>query len=270
MSETPDRPKHVRRLLSSGIPGADYGVFLLAMPVIGGIGVLITAFASYSLAGCIWVVVLTALVTAIMAVLEIVQAPAAWDPEPPTQAIARWGALITFAWPVGYPLYLRERKRWKLDDWMKPALGVDALFTAAAVAAIVVAVTGYAKPPPSAEQKEVEPALLTADPHWLPDTDDIDIVKTGHLDNCPRRSLDQEVRGYFESPRWDAGATKDGTDFVNVSGILTYQDRPAVAVLQFIMYKDKTGFRPYLFTINGIPQPLYVTAFTLAQMCEMP
>ena len=69
MSETPARPKHVRRLLSSGIPGADYGVFLLATPVIGAIGVLITAFASYSLAGCIWVLALTAVLTAIMAVL---------------------------------------------------------------------------------------------------------------------------------------------------------------------------------------------------------
>ncbi|HEX2666785.1 MAG TPA: hypothetical protein VHP13_00245 [Gammaproteobacteria bacterium] len=269
MNETPAKAKSVRRLLSSGIPGADYGVFLLATPVIGAIGILITAFASYSLTGFIWLVALTFVVTAIMAVLEIVQAPAAWDPDPPTQAIARWAALLTFAWPAGYPLYLKERKRWKLDDWMKAALAVDALFVAAAVAGAVVTVTGYAKAPPSAEQKEVEPALLTSDPHWIPDPDDIYIVKTGHLDNCPRRTLDQEVSGYFESPRWEAGATSDGTDFVNVSGILTYQDRPAVAVLQFVMYKDKSGFRPHLFTINGVPQPLYVTAFTLAQMCEM-
>jgi len=82
------------------------------------------------------------------------------------------------------------------------------------------------------------------------------------------KTLDQEVSGYFESPRWSAGATKGGVDFVNVSGILTYQDRPAAAILQFVMYKDKSGFKPYLFTINGVPQPLYVTAFTLAQMCE--
>src|ERR1041385_4278166 len=111
MSEPSVKPRPARRLLSSGIPGVDYGVFLLAAPVIGGIGALITAFASYSLAGCIWVAALTALVTAIMAVLEIVQAPAAWDPEPPVKPIAKWSALITFAWPVGYPLYLKERSR---------------------------------------------------------------------------------------------------------------------------------------------------------------
>jgi hypothetical protein len=145
---------------------------------------------------------------------------------------------------------------------------VDAAFVAAAVVAGVVTVTGYAKPPPSVAEVDKEPTLLTADPHWIPDPDDVYIVKTGHLDNCPRKDLDQEVSGYFETPRWEAGASKDGTDFVNVSGILTYQDRPAVAVLQFIVYKDKSGFKPYLFTINSIPQPIYVTAFTLAQMCE--
>lgn len=268
MSDTPVKPKRSRRLLSSGMPGADYGVFLLATPLMGAIGVLITAFASYSLTGFIWIVVLTALITAIMAMLEIVQAPAAWEGEPPLQRILRWGAAVALLWPAAYPLYLRERKRLRLDDWMKAALVVDAVFVVAALSAGVVTVTGYAKPPPSVAQADADPTLLAADPHWLPDTDDIQIVKTGHLDNCPRKTLDQEVSGYFESPRWDAGATKDGTDFVNVSGILTYQDRPTVAVLQFVMYKDKSGFRPYLFTIGGIPQPLYVTAFTLGQMCE--
>ena len=268
MSEQPASPKPSRRLLSSGMPGADYGVFLLATPLIGAIGLVITAFASYSLAGFAWILFLTAFITAVMAMLEIVQAPAAWTDEPPLKRILRWGAAMTFLWPLGYPLYWRERASLKLDAWMKAALGVDAVFVAAAVVAGVVTVTGYAKPPPSAALPDQEPTLLTADPHWMPDPDDVDIVKTGHLDNCPRKNLDQEVSGYFESPRWDAGATKGGVDFVNVSGILTYQDRPAAAILQFIIYKDKSGFRPYLFTINGYPQPLYVTAFTLAQMCE--
>jgi hypothetical protein len=268
MSDQPVTPKPSRRLLSSGMPGADYGVFLIATPIIGAIGVLITAFASYSLAGFIWILFLTAFITAVMAMLEIVQAPAAWAGDPPLQRILRWGAGLTFLWPATYPLYLRERKLLKLDDWMKAALVVDVAFVAAAVVAGIVTVTGYAKPPPTVAEVDKDPTLLTSDPHWIPDPDDVYIVKTGHLDNCPRKDLDQEVSGYFETPRWEAGATKDGTDFVNVSGILTYQDRPAVAVLQFVMYKDKSGFKPYLFTINGIPQPIYVTAFTLGQMCE--
>jgi hypothetical protein len=269
MSETQAPKKKLsRRLLSSGMPGADYGVFLMAMPVIGGIGILITAFASYSVAGFVWLLLLTAFVTALMAALEILQAPAAWESGSPLRSMFRWFAAVLLLWPAGYPLYLRARSRLKLDDWMKAAIVVDALFLLAALAGGFITVTGYAKPAPSAVQEEKQPTLLAADRHWLPDQDDIDIVKTGHLDNCPRKTLDQEVRGYFEAPHWEAGATTDGQDFVNASGILTYQDKPATAVLQFVMYKDKSGFRPYLFTINGVPQPLYVTAFTLAQMCE--
>ena len=270
MSETQTpKKKPSRHLLSSGMPGADYGVFLVAVPVIGGIGILITAFASYSVAGFVWLLALTALITALMAAMEIFQAPAAWEGgSPPLRNMSRWFAAVLFLWPAAYPLYLRARSRLKLDDWMKAAIVADVLFLAAAVAGGFITVTGYAKPPPSAAQEEKQPTLLAADHRWLPDVDDIDIVKTGHLDNCPHKTLEQEVKGYFEAPRWEAGATADGQDFVNASGILTYQDKPAAAVLQFVMYKDKSGFRPYLFTINGVPQPLYVTAFTLAQMCE--
>ena len=267
MTDTPAL-KPSRRLLSSGMPGADYGVFLMAVPVLGGIGILITAFASSSLAGFIWLLLLTAFTTALMAAMEIFQAPAAWEAGSPLRTMFRWFAAVLFLWPVAYPLYLRTRSRLKLDDWMKAAIVVDAVFLVAAVAGGFITVTDYAKPPPSTVQEEKQPTLLAPDPHWLPDPDDIDIVKTGHLDNCPRKTLDQEVRGYFEAPRWEAGATADGQDFVNASGILTYQDKPATAVLQFLMYKDKSGFRPYLFTINGVPQPLYVTAFTLAQLGE--
>src|SRR3984885_4190628 len=171
MSEQPAPPKPSRHLLSSGMPGADYGVFLLATPLIGAIGLVITAFASYSVAGFVWILFLTALLTAIMAMLEIVQAPAAWSGEPPLKRILRWGAAVTFLWPVSYPLYWRERKSLKLDAWMKAALGVDLAFVAAAVVAGVVTVTGYAKPPPSAAQADQEPTLLTADPHWMPAPD---------------------------------------------------------------------------------------------------
>src|SRR5262249_10145153 len=167
---------------------------------------------------------------AIMAVLEVVQAPAAWETDSPLKDVLRWSGLIALLWPVGYPLYLRERKRYKLDDWMKAALVVDALFVAGAAAALAITLTGYGTPPPSTAVADKDPELLVADPHWLPDSDDIDVVKTGRLDNCPGKTLEQEVSGFFEAPRWDAGATKGGAeDFVNVSGILTYQDKPAAA-----------------------------------------
>ena len=251
------------------MPGADYGVFLLAAPLIGIAALLITALTTHSLAGFFWVLLLFVFITALLAVLEIFQAPAAWGSGSPLPLIGRWAAAILLLWPAGYPLYLRARKQLRLDDWMKAALAVELLFLAAVAGAAAITVTGYGTPPPeaaAAAEKDMGP--LSADRHWLPDPDDVDIVKTGHLDNCPQRTLEQEVKGYFESPRWEAGASADGTDFVNASGIVTYQDKPAVAMLQFVMLKDKSGFKYQAFTINAVPQPLYVAAFTLAQMCE--
>ena len=185
MTDTPAAPKRSRRLLSSGMPGADYGVFLMAVPVIGAIGILITAFASYSLTAFVWLLLLTAFVTALMAAMEIFQAPAAWEGStPPARQMSRWFALVMLLWPAGYPLYLRDRRRLKLGDWMKAALVVDVLFLASAVIGGIITVTGYDKPAPSVAQEDKQPTLLQADRRWLPDVDDIDIVKTGHLDNC--------------------------------------------------------------------------------------
>src|SRR5579863_4691199 len=107
MTDAPAQQKPQRRLLSSGMPGADYGVFLVAVPVIGGIAILITAFASYSLAAFVWLLLLTAFVTALMAAMEIFQAPAAWEGGSPLKSMGRWFAAVLLLWPAAYPLYLR-------------------------------------------------------------------------------------------------------------------------------------------------------------------
>ena len=202
------KPKLARHLLSSGMPGADHGVFLVATPLIGGIGVLITAFASYSLTGFVWLVALTTLLTAIMAMMEIVQAPAAWSGEPPLKRILGWGAALLLLWPAAYPLYWRERARLKLDTWLKTAIVVDVLFVAAALAGGIVTVTGFDRPPPSVAQAEQEPTLLTTDPHWFPDADDVDIVGGG---TC----MDVVARQLADEGRWPRGRSEPRLKTVN-------------------------------------------------------
>ncbi|MGH8306789.1 MAG: hypothetical protein ACRER0_00795 [Gammaproteobacteria bacterium] len=120
---------------------------------------------------------------------------------------------------------------------------------------------------PAAENHEPS-ALLTTDPHWIPDSGDITLVKTSTLDNCPRNTVEQEVNSYLGSPRWEAGADSTGRDFVNVSGIVTYHGKPAAATLQFLIDKDKRGFKYQAFTVSGVSQPGYVAAMTLREMCS--
>ena len=263
-----DSPKKPRRLLSSGMPGADYGVFLLATPLIGAVALLLTALAAHSLSGFVWLVVLTALVSALLAAGEIFQAPAAWESGSPLGFIGKWFAAVALVWPLGFPAYLRERRRFRFGNWFVAALIVTGVFLTVAVTAGVITVTGYGNAPPqTAEQADKDIALLTPDKRWIPDLDDISVVKTGHLDNCLGKTLDQEVSGFFEKPRWEAGATADGVDFVNIRGTVTYQGKPAEALLQFVMNKDKSGFTYRGFTIDGVPQTLFVAGLTMAQMC---
>ena len=260
------KPPH--RLLSSGMPAADYGVFLLATPLIACVALLVTAFAAHSVTGFIWLLVLTALTTALLAVGEIFQAPAAWESGSPLKFVGKWLALVGLLWPIGYPAYLRERRRFLLDNWFVAGTLVTAAFLAAAVGAVVITVTGYGEAPPqSVEQAQQAAGLLKASPRWAPDPGDLYLVKTGHLDNCAGKTLEQEVNGFLDKPVWEAGATADGVDFVNVSGGVTLHGKPASAVFQFVLSKDKVSYKYQGFTIDGVPQTIFVAAYTMAQMC---
>ncbi|MGH8281915.1 MAG: hypothetical protein ACRERZ_06970 [Gammaproteobacteria bacterium] len=135
------------------------------------------------------------------------------------------------------------------------------------LAAGITAGCGKSTSSQPAEVKQTPPALLVADPHWIPDPDVIALVKASTLDNCPRNTVEQQVNSYLGSPRWEAGADSTGRDFVNVSGIVTYQGKPAAAKFQFLIDKDKHGFKYHGFAINGVLQPGYVAAMTLREMC---
>ncbi len=257
-----------RKLLSSEIPGTDYGIFLLAIPLVAIVALLIVALAFHSLPGFIWLLATTTVISACFVVSEIFQSHTAWESGSPVKLMLGWWGFVALLWPVGYPAYLRGRQRFKLGNWLVGALIAEALFIAGAVLAGVITVTGYGKPPPqAAAQAAKNPVLLTADPRWIPDPDDVQVVKTAYLDNCQGKTVEQEVNGFFASPRWQAGATSEGRDFVNVSGTVTYLGKPATAMFQFLMNKDKSGFKYQAFTVNGVPQTIYVAAFTLAQMC---
>ena len=258
-----------RKLLSSETPGADYGIFLVATPVLAVIALLAVALAAHSIPGLILVLVIMALVCAAFTAAEIFQSPVAWESGSPLKAMFGWLGLVAVLWPAGYPAYLRNRRRWHLDNWLVGAIIAELLLIAGVVLAAAIIHTGYANPTPAqlAAEHQQNPTLLAADPRWMPDPGDLVLVKTSYLDNCKQRSLEQEVNAFLGSPRWEAGADSAGRDFVNIGGVVTYQGHPAAAVFQFLIDTDKRGFKYHAFTINGVPQSIYVAAWTLTQMC---
>ena len=258
-----------RKLLASGTTSADHGIFLLATPVLAAVALLAVALATHSTVGLVLVLVLMVLVCGAFAASEIFQSPAAWDSGRPMQTMLGWLALVTLLWPAGYPAYLRTRRRWQLGNWLTGALVVELVLIAGVVLAAVIIQTGYAKPTAAqvaAEQRQNQ-GLLAADPRWMPDAGDIPLVKSSYLDNCKQRTVEQEVNAFLAAPRWEAGADSRGRDFVNIHGGVTYNGRPTAAVFQFLIDKDKRGFKYHAFTINGVPQTIYVAALTLMEMC---
>ncbi|MGH8370810.1 MAG: hypothetical protein ACRESC_07495 [Gammaproteobacteria bacterium] len=263
-----DNSKPAPRLLSSHMPGADYGVFLRAVPVSAAFALLVVALVTHSIVYTVLLLLLAVSVSGLLAAAEIFHAPITWKTDSPLRPMLRWFGLVALVWPYGYPAYLRARKRFGFDDWLPAALVVEAVLLAGAVTAGIIIGTGYGKAAPQAAVKaEQQLALFKADPHWMPDKDDIEIVQSGYLNTCMHKTVKQMVDGYFASPHWESGATSDGTDFVNTSGIVTYQGKSVPAVFQFVMDKDKRGFRYHGFEIDGVPQTLFIAAFTLAQMC---
>ena len=258
-----------RKLLSSETPGADYGIYLLAIPILAAVAVLAVALATHSVPALILVLIILALVCALFSAAEIFQSPTTWESGSPLPAMFGWLAFVAILWPVGYPAYLHARRRWHLGNWLVGALIAEVLLIASVLLAAVIIKTGYAKPTATqlAAEHQQNPTLLAADPRWMPDPGDIALVKGSYLDNCKQRTVAQEVNAFLGSPRWEAGADSAGRDFVNISGVVTYQGRPATAVFQFLIDKDKRGFKYQAFTINGVPQSIYVAAWTLTQVC---
>lgn len=255
---------------ASDAPTSDFGIYMLATPVVAAIIALMMALGTHSVTSIILVLVAMAIVSATFAFIEYFRAPTVWDAGDPTKSLFGWLGFVLVLWPAGFPAYLYKRQSFHLGNLLVGALIVEALLVAGIALSAVIIHTGYGKPTPqqvSAQQKRTNPGMLKASPAWIPDPGDVALVKTSYLDNCKQRTVEQEVNAYLASPHWEAGADSEGRDFVNIHGIVTYRGKPVPAVFQFVIDKDKQGFKYRAFTINGVPQTIYVAALTLMEMC---
>lgn len=259
-----------RRPQPSDAATSDFGIYLLATPVVAALVALMVALATHSATGVIVVLVVMAAASAGFAFTEYFRAPTVWDAGDPTKSLFGWLGFVLVLWPVGFPAYLRARRRFHLGNLLVGALIVEVLLIAGVVLAGVIIHTGYGKPTPqqlAAQHQRSNPGLLTPSPQWIPDPGDVALVRTSYLDNCKQRTVEEEVNAYLGTPHWESGADSQGRDFVNVTGVVTYHGKPVPAVFQFIIDKDKRGFKYHAFTINGVPQTIYVAALTLMEMC---
>jgi hypothetical protein len=98
------------------------------------------------------------------------------------------------------------------------------------------------------------------------DSDEVQMVKNGSLNSCPGQTVEKMVNSYMGSPSWESGKSADGQVFVNVSGDITYQEKPVRAVVQFFL--DGQTFSFNAIELNGVPSPNLLAFGLMGNMCE--
>lgn len=101
----------------------------------------------------------------------------------------------------------------------------------------------------------------------ISDSKEIQIVKTGSLSACPLKTVESSVNSFFGSPKWESGKAEDGTTFVNISGDMTYAEKPVRATVQFIVDSAGKSFNYRAFEINGVSQNNFIASALIQKMC---
>ena len=94
----------------------------------------------------------------------------------------------------------------------------------------------------------------------------VSLVKTGSLQSCPGSTLEEMAKSFLQDPSWDSGVSDEGVKFVNLSGEVSYADKPVHGVIQFSV--DGNSFQYRALEFNGVPQSQLLAAGLLAKMCE--
>ena len=96
----------------------------------------------------------------------------------------------------------------------------------------------------------------------------VSMVKSGVLDSCPDKNMDEMVNGFLGSPKWTSGISEDGQKFVNIEGRLTYAEKEVDGLIQFLVNDDNNSFEFSAFEINEVPQSILIANALLEKMCE--
>ena len=95
---------------------------------------------------------------------------------------------------------------------------------------------------------------------------DADRVKHGTLGSCPNTTVGEMAESFMSSPSWQSLTADDGKKYVNLSGGITFQDKPVDALVQFSLEGDAFEFNA--FELNGIPQNALIAGALIQKMCE--
>ncbi len=113
-------------------PAADYGMFLLAIPVVATmlIWFWVSGMNLFQSPGDTMALIMLATVlgTAIVAAMEASKVGMKSDRDKGTYSPTAWFFIITFLWIIGYPVYLFKRKHFGLDNRLIAGILIALIF----------------------------------------------------------------------------------------------------------------------------------------------
>lgn len=97
---------------------------------------------------------------------------------------------------------------------------------------------------------------------------EVKIIKQSKLELCQTATIEEMVNSFMSNPSWKSDIADTGEKFVNISGDITYIDKPVKGVLQFIFSKNNNSFQYNAFKMNGIVQDNLIANELLVEMCK--
>jgi hypothetical protein len=99
------------------------------------------------------------------------------------------------------------------------------------------------------------------------ETSEVLMVKGGTLGSCPSKTVEEMVDGFMGSPSWSSLTGDDGSNYVNISGDITFHEKPVRALIQYKLNDDET-FEFNALEFNDVPQNGIIAMGLQTKMCE--
>ena len=82
----------------------------------------------------------------------------------------------------------------------------------------------------------------------------LSIVQDGNFTGHDDYTVGQAAACFFENPKWTSLKAEDGSNYVNLTGGMTFAGEPVEALIQFRVDKDAGTFVINAFEIDDAPQ----------------
>ena len=96
------------------------------------------------------------------------------------------------------------------------------------------------------------------------------LVKNNKIGSCPNYTLEELVDSevIISNPAWETNITEDNEVFVNITGSVSYDNKPSKILIQFLFDKNNVDFAYNAYEIDGEAQETSVVEVLFETICE--